>query len=118
MTLKLFFLRILETLGLIEVTPFRIENCRDVPVREHLSPDIVAVVGDPHAPKWANFLCPCGCGAPLLLSLNPQRRPRWTVTQTWSARPTIKPSIRRPDGCRSHFWIRAGKVDWCKDTGK
>lgn len=67
-------------------------------------------------PKWAIFLCPCGCGQKVLLSLNKDRRPRWAVTQDWLGRPSVFPSVNQLDGCRSHFWIKNGGISWCPDS--
>lgn len=89
----------------------------DVPSREELAPGELVVVGPRKAPKWASMQCPCGCGVPYLLSLSLARRPRWSVASDWLLRPTLNPSVRRLDGCRSHFWLREGEVLWCRDTG-
>ncbi|WP_416235422.1 DUF6527 family protein [Nitrospirillum sp. BR 11164] len=64
--------------------------------------------------KWACFRCPCGCGERVLLSLAENRRPRWSVSVDWLGRPTLSPSINRLDGCRSHFWVRRGRIEWCR----
>lgn len=68
-------------------------------------------------PKWAIFLCPCGCGERVLLSLSRERRPRWSVDVDWLGRPTFSPSVRQTDGCVSHYWVRKGHVEWCWDSG-
>lgn len=46
------------------------------PDSESLKPGELVVVEDADVKKWGCFLCPGGCGAPISLSLNPQRRPR------------------------------------------
>lgn len=89
----------------------------DVPASHELGQGQAVVVGPAEAPKWLTFHCPCGCGVPFLLSLSRTRRPRWTVVADRRGRPTVSPSVRRLDGCRSHFWIREGRIDWCVDTG-
>lgn len=43
----------------------------------------------------ALFDCPGGCVNPFQLSLNPGRRPRWTVTAAWPNRATVAPSMRQ-----------------------
>ena len=68
--------------------------------------------------KWAYLLCPCGCKDIIMLSLSKNRRPSWTVNIDKAKRPTIYPSVRRLEGCHSHFWIRNGMIDWCSDTGQ
>ena len=76
------------------------------------------IVGQPDLQKWACLRCPGGCGEQLLLSLNPARRPRWTASIDWLGRPTVQPSVKQLDGCRCHFWIRCGMVEWCSDSGR
>ncbi|MBZ9764806.1 hypothetical protein LB553_28640 [Mesorhizobium sp. CA8] len=108
----------LVRLHLVERPDFFVVTSIDMPAPNELKPGKAIVVGPRQTPKWMTFQCPSGCGTPLLLSLNPKRRPRWAVASDWLARPTLTPSIRRTDGCRCHFWIRKGRVEWCKDSGK
>lgn len=58
--------------------------------------------------------CPCGCGRTIELLVVPEARPRWDVESDESGRPTLSPSVWLRDGCKSHFWIRKGRVKWCK----
>lgn len=67
--------------------------------------------------KWACFLCPCGCGERISLSLMREQRPSWRFTSDWLGRPSVSPSVWQTAGCYSHFWIRRGIVDWCPGTG-
>jgi hypothetical protein len=53
-----------------------------------------------------------------MLSLATARRPHWQVKIDWLDRPTIVPSVWQTDGCFSHFWVKAGRIDWVKDTGR
>jgi hypothetical protein len=76
------------------------------------------IVGRPDLQKWACLRCPGGCGEKLLLSLRPAQRPRWSVALDWLGRPTVYPSIKQLDGCRCHFWVRWGMVEWCDDSGQ
>ena len=59
--------------------------------------------------------CPCGCGRVLELLLIPEASPRWTLAIDGKGRPTLHPSVWVKDGCRSHFWVRSGRIDWCRD---
>lgn len=90
----------------------------DMPPREDLRQGELVVVGTAEHPKWLTFHCPCGCSTPLLLSLHPRRRPRWAVSLDPRGRPSVTPSVRRTDGCLSHFWIHGGRIYWCGDTGR
>ncbi len=65
--------------------------------------------------KWACMKCPGGCGEVINLSLNPNQRPRWQVSEDFWLRPTIHPSIHQKNKCGCHFWINSGQVRWCKD---
>jgi len=63
---------------------------------------------------WAvGFLCPCGCGKKLELLLIKEAKPHWKLEIDESNRPTLHPSVWLKVGCKSHFWIRKGKVTWC-----
>lgn len=68
-------------------------------------------------PYWALFRCPSGCGEVISLSLQPAHNPRWSVKTDGKGRPTLYPSVWRNNGCRSHFWVEAGRVLWCRDSG-
>lgn len=63
---------------------------------------------------WAvAFRCPCGCGKRLELLLVEEAKPRWSLTVDAKGKPTLHPSVWLKGGCRSHFWLRHGKVHWC-----
>lgn len=57
--------------------------------------------------------CPCGCGERLELMLLKEVRPRWDVSFDARGRVTLHPSVWLKQGCRSHFWLRDGRVIWC-----
>jgi hypothetical protein len=58
--------------------------------------------------------CPCGCGANIELLVIPEAKPRWDVSIDANQRPTLTPSVWVQRGCRSHFWLRGGRVQWCE----
>ena len=58
--------------------------------------------------------CPCGCGDAIELLLIREAKPRWDLTIDRLGRPSLFPSVWRRHGCHSHFWLRKGKVEWCK----
>ncbi|MBL6446403.1 hypothetical protein JMN32_08795 [Fulvivirga sp. 29W222] len=66
---------------------------------------------------WAiSFVCPCGCREVIHLNAIESVFPRWTHTIGDSKRIDIYPSIHRTVGCKSHFWVKNGKINWCKDS--
>lgn len=109
--------RILSWLRVIDKPELTIATKLDMPGHEELVSGQAVIVGPKERPKWVTFPCPCDCGTPLLLSLNPDRRPRWSISCDWFGRPDISPSVRRTDGCECHFWVRKGRIEWCKDSG-
>lgn len=63
---------------------------------------------------WAvAMLCPCGCGDHLQLRLLKVASTHWTLKTPDHAPPTLHPSVWRKTGCRSHFWVKDGKIKWC-----
>ncbi len=59
------------------------------------------------------FRCPCGCGQRLELMLLREVKPHWTLN-TNSKGVSLHPSVWLRTGCRSHFWVRDGKILWCE----
>ena len=58
--------------------------------------------------------CPCGCGQTLELMVIREAAPRWDLSIKAGSLPSLTPSVWRQTGCRSHFWLRDGRVDWCE----
>lgn len=77
-----------------------------------LDSDRIYLVGDPRRPWSAALLCPCGCRASIQLSLIAGDSPRWRVRRHFSGSVTLHPSIWRKRDCRSHFFIRRGRIVW------
>jgi hypothetical protein len=64
-------------------------------------------------PTWrAAFVCPCGCGDVVDLSMTPQIQPFWTLTADGTRRATLSPSVWRKGACQSHYFIRGGRLLW------
>src|SRR3546814_19102415 len=57
--------------------------------------------------------CPCGCGHVIELLVVPEAKPRWDILVDPKGLPTLSPSVWLQKGCRSHFWLRNGRVHWC-----
>jgi Family of unknown function (DUF6527) len=58
------------------------------------------------------FRCPCGCSQRVELPLIQEATPRWTLKLESDGTPSLSPSVWLRDGCRSHFFVRHGKVRW------
>jgi|SRR5690554_1981935 len=62
---------------------------------------------------WAvAFRCPCGCGKRLELLLIEEAKPNWSISLDEENKPTLHPSIWLKRGCKSHFWLRRGRIIW------
>src|SRR5689334_16211576 len=93
---------------LTEPRRFTVSHVEDVP--EHLDRGAFYLVGDPMQPWAAAFLCPCGCGDQITLSLIGSDHPSWRAYLSDDGEITLKPSVWRNKGCRSHFFVRFGRV--------
>lgn len=109
--------RSLELLRAIFRTEVSAQVSSDRPAAEDLGSDRLIVVRG-KTDKWALMRCPCGCEERLQLSLARERRPRWSVKVDRLGRPTVVPSFRMRDGCRAHFHLRDGRLEWCGDSGR
>ena len=91
------------------------EAVDDVP--DVLEPRRIYLVGDQSMPWSAALCCPCGCGATIQLSLVAGDTPSWRVRRHFSGSVTLHPSIWRKTGCRSHFFLRRGRIVWSRPQG-
>lgn len=70
------------------------------------------------ADDWSvGMRCPCGCGQAIELALIPEAKPRWKLHAEPGSPPSLTPSVWLREGCRSHFFVRGGRVEWVKPTG-
>ncbi len=100
-----------------EQPPLRAERVDDVP--DSAAPATVYLVGEGEHLWAAVMLCPCGCGETIQLNLLAGTRPRWQATLHDDGTATLWPSVWRVRGCRSHFFVRRGRVEWCRgDAGR
>ena len=91
---------------------FATEVVEDLP--DTLEPRRLYLVGEQSLPWSAALVCPCGCGATIQLSLVAGDTPSWQATRHFSGSVSLHPSIWRQTGCRSHFFLRRGRVVWSR----
>lgn len=101
----------LSKLGFGRPKLYRLVQVEDFP--EDPKPLTVYVAGEGEHQWGAAMLCPCGCGDTIELNLLSQVRPRWKVDADSKRAVTLSPSVWRKKGCKSHFFVRRGRVDWC-----
>lgn len=87
-----------------------VEDLPDRPERRRLY-----VVGDPGFPLYAAITCPRRqCATMLTMNLAPDDTPRWTLRLEAGDTPTLAPSIWRKTACGCHFFLRHGRLEWCR----
>lgn len=79
-----------------------------------LPSDAVVLARDDGEDWCVGLMCPCGCGDTLEMMVLPTINPRWDLRTDRRGRPTLDPSVWRNTACRSHFWVRGGKIIWCE----
>ena len=89
---------------------FRACHVADAP--DVLKDGLVYIVGADGYDWSALMRCPCGCGKPLEMNLLPSAKPVWQVTEATDGVVTLHPSVWLKRGCKSHFFLRAGRIQW------
>jgi len=110
-TIKNFFRWLFKPLPSFWDKPYSIqyvENPVDNPKKK-----ILYVIGTVDDPWQVELACPCGCENKIVLPLNDSTKPRWLLKISDNKTPTLSPSILRSKGCKSHFFLKQGKIDWC-----
>lgn len=71
----------------------------------------VYILNEGYVDEAIYFVCPCGCNAVIELNLLEDSKPLWKYAID-NGRITISPSVWRRIECKSHFFIRSGKIQW------
>lgn len=74
----------------------------------------VYLLGRPSSEWLAGMDCPCGCKSLIELVLTGEKHPKWQIVVGKDGKVTLKPSVWRTIGCKSHFYLVNGTVHWCK----
>jgi hypothetical protein len=80
---------------------------------EMLNANAVYVLGEGSHRWFVAMKCPCGCGELVQVSLLPDAKPRWRLVEHPDGTISLAPSVWRKVGCRSHFFLRCGLIQWC-----
>jgi hypothetical protein len=91
--------------------PLRTVHVEELP--EVLHPNAVYVLGEGQHKWFVALRCPCGCGATVQVSLLPDAKPRWRLIEHADKTVSLEPSVWGRMGCRSHFFLRRGVIEWC-----
>jgi hypothetical protein len=79
---------------------------------KNLSPNTVYVLGNTNHKYLASMLCPCGCMESLNMNLTATAKPRWSLSIAKDNTASFHPSLWKKTGCKSHFFLNSGKVNW------
>lgn len=60
------------------------------------------------------MICPCGCKKLLHMNTVKDHHPYWRFEIHANGSLSLHPSIHRQVGCKSHFFVRCGKINWCR----
>jgi hypothetical protein len=85
---------------------------------EKLRPKSVYLVGEKENIWYAVFACPCGCNERVYTKFVKESRPRWSFEVNLDNSISLSPSVWRNKGCKSHFFLRKGKIQWCRSIDK
>ncbi len=91
--------------------PLRTVHLEELP--EDLDPGAAYVLGEGKNKWFVVMLCPCGCGKKVEVSLLSDAEPRWRLIEHADKTISLEPSVWRRVGCRSHFFVRRGFIEWC-----
>jgi hypothetical protein len=80
---------------------------------DQLKPHVIYLLGDRGKEWLAGFSCPCGCGETIELVLN-GRSPSWKLVVSKKGVPSLYPSVWRSVNCGSHFFLKDGRIRWCR----
>lgn len=89
------------------------KSCRVNDLPGQLRRHCVYLVSEDNQVWQVALLCPCGCGDLIQLCALPGSSPTWEVTEHPNGTVTLTPSVWRTTGCRSHFFVRSGRIQWC-----
>jgi len=102
-----------EKLPRKKLRPYRSARVEEMP--DIVKPLTVYLCGEGEYLWAAAMICPCGCKEVINLNLLKTVRPRWSVHEHPNGTVTLSPSVWRQKGCRSHFFVRKGRIDWCRE---
>src|SRR5690348_13335062 len=112
MMFPLWFLEWLTSIRLWRRPDYLLQDVDDTPSDAELRSGIVHRELREGHPKWAHFACP-RCKEHISLPI--VGRKAWSLSVDLLRRPTLHPSIWQTGSCGAHFFVRRGKLIWCRD---
>lgn len=91
---------------------YRFAFVEEIPLR--IKDNNIYIVGVVNQPWLLAFKCPCGCQSLIQLNLLTNAEPCWDFWINKKNKISISPSVWRTVGCKSHFFVKKGKIDWVR----
>ena len=89
----------------------RVDDVEQMPEYADLEPHVLYRC-EPYG--LTGFLCPCGCGLNVSIpTKHPEDDRGWSYERHEDGTLTLSPSIEQRGGCKSHYYIRRNRVEWC-----
>lgn len=79
---------------------------------ESIKENVIYIIGDIKSPWLLALQCPCKCGQIIQLNLLEDADPHWEFKINKKDKISISPSVWRITGCKSHFVLRNGQIEW------
>lgn len=89
---------------------YKYEFADDIP--DKISSCTVYLIGNQGYYWQAVMICPCGCRKLLHMNLMDDYDPYWKYKLKGNVI-SLVPSVNRLVGCKSHFFVTNGKIEWC-----
>lgn len=70
------------------------------------------IIGTMDEPWQIEMACPCGCRDKIVLPVNNETSPRWSLNISSDNLPSLHPSVWRSKGCKAHFFLKNGRIRW------
>jgi hypothetical protein len=90
-------------------------KCVEGSYPENLARGVVYILTEDGEAWEGKLICPCGCKAVLDLNFIADEHPCWTYAIKESGYVSLDPSVWRQVGCKSHFFLRDGRIVWCDE---
>ena len=91
--------------------PYQTVSVEELP--DKLGKRDIYLIGEDGDYWFAALKCPCGCNETIQLSLLPDDRPHWRYQRHNDNTLSLAPSVWGTKGCKSHFFVRRGEINWC-----
>jgi Family of unknown function (DUF6527) len=113
MNLQINLMRAIWQKLLGQIFKYKVAWVEDFP--DELHNKTVYIAGENGHLWYVAMVCPCGCKEILQMGLMEGQRPKWSVTVHDNDTVSLHPSVWRKVGCKSHFWLRKGRISWCRN---